>query len=321
MGDAIGEFLPMAVGVAISPIPIIAVILLLFGSRARRDGLAFLIGWILATGVVLALFPCAIAGAYCSKSLGWRVSDEACSDRSPEHLARRSPARCRCAHHGTAGHGDHRRAGARGRAVSQDTIDHYDVVLRHEKQGLMKPGHVFLRSQFTPQALQDFLDAYPGSNGTRRKAQAALRQFGAFLVRRGVFAVDPTRDLKAPAAALPRERYLDTPEAKALADALIRYAGFPSDQVILLASDQPPQRQPTRGEILLRLSNLRGAAPKDGLLLVSFAGHGIERNGQAYLLPSDARIHGDVRLLQDTSISVTRMREARGLRNGKCAVR
>ena len=55
MGDAIGEFLPMAVGVAISPIPIIAVILLLFGSRARRDGLAFLIGWILATGVVLAL--------------------------------------------------------------------------------------------------------------------------------------------------------------------------------------------------------------------------------------------------------------------------
>ncbi len=55
MGDAIGEFLPMAVGVAISPIPIIAVILLLFGSRARRDGLAFLIGWILATAVVLSL--------------------------------------------------------------------------------------------------------------------------------------------------------------------------------------------------------------------------------------------------------------------------
>src|SRR5262245_6950691 len=99
-------------------------------------------------------------------------------------------------------------------------------------------------------------------------------------------------------------------DAKALADALIRYAGFPADQVILLATDQPPQRQPTRDEILLRLSNLRSAVPKDGLLLVAFAGHGIERNGQAYLLPSNARIHGDIELLQETSISVTRMKDA-----------
>jgi hypothetical protein len=99
-------------------------------------------------------------------------------------------------------------------------------------------------------------------------------------------------------------------DAKALADALTRHAGFPDDQVILLASDQPPQRQPTREEILLRLSNLRGAVPKDGLLVVAFAGHGVERNGQAYLLPSNARIHGDIELLQETSISVTRMRDS-----------
>lgn len=39
-------------------------------------------------------------------------------------------------------------------------------------------------------------------------------------------------------------------DAKALADALVRYAGFPADQVILLASDQPQQRQPNRGNIL-----------------------------------------------------------------------
>ncbi|MGH9938296.1 MAG: caspase family protein, partial [Blastocatellia bacterium] len=99
-------------------------------------------------------------------------------------------------------------------------------------------------------------------------------------------------------------------DAKTLADALVRYAGFPADQVILLANDQPPQRLPTREEILLRLSNLRGAVPKDGLLLIAFAGHGIERNGQAYLLASNARIHGDIELLQDTSISVTRMKDA-----------
>jgi len=64
-------------------------------------------------------------------------------------------------------------------------------------------------------------------------------------------------------------------DAKILADALTRYAGFPADQVITLATDQPEERQPTRVNILRRLSNLRTVVPKDGLLLVSFAGHGL----------------------------------------------
>ena len=101
-----------------------------------------------------------------------------------------------------------------------------------------------------------------------------------------------------------------TNDAKAIADALIHYAGFPADQVILLASDQPVERQPTRGNILRRLSNLRRAVPKDGMLLVSFAGHGIEREGHVFLLPADAQVSGDVRLLEETTINVTRMREA-----------
>ena len=42
MGQAIGEVLPFAVGVAISPVPIIAVILVLFSARARVNGPAFL---------------------------------------------------------------------------------------------------------------------------------------------------------------------------------------------------------------------------------------------------------------------------------------
>src|SRR5215210_6400612 len=41
-------------------------------------------------------------------------------------------------------------------------------------------------------------------------------------------------------------------DAKALKDALVRYAGFGEEQVTLLASDQPPERQPTRGNILRR---------------------------------------------------------------------
>ena len=66
-------------------------------------------------------------------------------------------------------------------------------------------------------------------------------------------------------------------DAKTLANALIQYAGFPSEQVTLLASDQPAERQPTRGNILRRLSNMAAVIPPDGLLLISFAGHGIER--------------------------------------------
>ncbi|MGW4895804.1 GAP family protein [Kitasatospora sp. NPDC004240] len=53
MGDAIGGMLASAVGIAISPLPLIAVILLLATPRGRADGLAFAAGWITAlTGVV-----------------------------------------------------------------------------------------------------------------------------------------------------------------------------------------------------------------------------------------------------------------------------
>ena len=45
--------MPLAVGVAISPIPIIAVILMLFSGRARQNSLAFLFGWIV--GIVGAM--------------------------------------------------------------------------------------------------------------------------------------------------------------------------------------------------------------------------------------------------------------------------
>jgi len=41
MGQTIGDILPLAVGVAISPIPIIAVILMLFSGRARANSFAF----------------------------------------------------------------------------------------------------------------------------------------------------------------------------------------------------------------------------------------------------------------------------------------
>jgi hypothetical protein len=48
MGQGISEVLTFAIGVAISPIPIIAVILMLFSRRARVNGPIFLLAWVLA---------------------------------------------------------------------------------------------------------------------------------------------------------------------------------------------------------------------------------------------------------------------------------
>ena len=52
MGKGISEVLTFAIGVAISPVPIIAVILMLFSRRARVNGPVFLLGWVLALAVV-----------------------------------------------------------------------------------------------------------------------------------------------------------------------------------------------------------------------------------------------------------------------------
>lgn len=59
VGAVIGDILPLAVGVAISPIPIIAVILMLLSRQAGKTSTGFLIGWVAGivgvTVVVLAL--------------------------------------------------------------------------------------------------------------------------------------------------------------------------------------------------------------------------------------------------------------------------
>jgi hypothetical protein len=52
VGQGISEILPFAVGVAISPVPIIAVILMLFSPRARTNGPMFLLGWVVGLAVV-----------------------------------------------------------------------------------------------------------------------------------------------------------------------------------------------------------------------------------------------------------------------------
>jgi len=73
VGNAIGQILAFAVGIAISPIPIIGVILMLATPRARSNGPAFLLGWVggLAAAGTAVLLISGGAGADTSGSTGW----------------------------------------------------------------------------------------------------------------------------------------------------------------------------------------------------------------------------------------------------------
>ncbi|WP_342024992.1 GAP family protein [Arthrobacter citreus] len=56
MTVVIGEILPLALGIAISPIPVIAAILMLLSPQARGTSIGFLIGWLLGIVVAVVVF-------------------------------------------------------------------------------------------------------------------------------------------------------------------------------------------------------------------------------------------------------------------------
>jgi threonine/homoserine/homoserine lactone efflux protein len=63
MAEAIGQILSLGVGVALSPVPIIAVVLILGTPRARVNGPAFVAGWIVGLAVVGAIVLAVAGGA------------------------------------------------------------------------------------------------------------------------------------------------------------------------------------------------------------------------------------------------------------------
>ena len=63
MGQAIGQALPYGVGVALSPVPIIAVVLMLATPRGRANGPAFIAGWFVGIAVVGAIVLVASGGS------------------------------------------------------------------------------------------------------------------------------------------------------------------------------------------------------------------------------------------------------------------
>lgn len=70
MGDAIGQMLTSAIGIAISPIPLIAVVLMLATPRGRTNGTAFTLSWIASIAVVVTVVVLAGSGADASGADG-----------------------------------------------------------------------------------------------------------------------------------------------------------------------------------------------------------------------------------------------------------
>src|SRR5271155_3776048 len=67
MGQAIGQVLVFGVGVALSPIPIIAVVLMLATPKGRVNGPAFLLGWVLGLASVGTVLLLAASGGEASE--------------------------------------------------------------------------------------------------------------------------------------------------------------------------------------------------------------------------------------------------------------
>jgi threonine/homoserine/homoserine lactone efflux protein len=63
MADAIGQVLVFGLGVGLSPIPIIAVVLMLGTPRARANGPAFVLGWIVGLALVGTIILVVAGGA------------------------------------------------------------------------------------------------------------------------------------------------------------------------------------------------------------------------------------------------------------------
>jgi threonine/homoserine/homoserine lactone efflux protein len=70
MGQAIGQVLAFGIGVALSPVPIIAVVLMLATPKGRANGPAFLAGWIFGLAVVGTIVLLVSSGAEASENGG-----------------------------------------------------------------------------------------------------------------------------------------------------------------------------------------------------------------------------------------------------------
>lgn len=60
MNQIIGTLLPLALGISLSPFPIIMVVLILTSSRARTNSLPFMVGWVVGIGSIVTILSFAM---------------------------------------------------------------------------------------------------------------------------------------------------------------------------------------------------------------------------------------------------------------------
>lgn len=72
---AIGASLPAAVAIALSPFPIVGVVLILATARGRRNGLLFAVGWVVGLTAVTALVVVLFGGADDPDSASSAIAD------------------------------------------------------------------------------------------------------------------------------------------------------------------------------------------------------------------------------------------------------
>ncbi len=95
-------------------------------------------------------------------------------------------------------------------------------------------------------------------------------------------------------------------DAKSVAQAF-RGSGVPRQNVTLLTTDETDgTRRPTRGNLLRALQNARQRAVAGDKLVFYFAGHGIEQEGEHYLLTVDTQVD----LVQDMSLPMRLVNKA-----------
>jgi integrase len=98
---------------------------------------------------------------------------------------------------------------------TEDTKQHYKALIRR----LMPEGQRFPVSEFTSTRIQKTIDDMKATGATKRKCGAAIRTFANWLIRRGTIRDNPMRQVRLPRAAPPRTLFLETADAKRLADA------------------------------------------------------------------------------------------------------
>ncbi|MFF3886096.1 GAP family protein [Streptomyces sp. NPDC001914] len=75
LGQAMGAMLPAALAVALSPFPLIGIILILSGAHGRRNGLLFAAGWITGLTIAATLIALLFGGADDPDSTSSAVAD------------------------------------------------------------------------------------------------------------------------------------------------------------------------------------------------------------------------------------------------------